>query len=126
MHDGVITCARHTLLSDVARLMANKRLHCLVVADDLEATSIWGVISDLDLVAAASVRDLDEQRAEATSATPVVTVNPDETLQRAAQLMTTYATAHLIVTDETTTRPIGVLSSLDIAAALGSRKSLDD
>ena len=46
-------------------------------------------------------------------------VAPDETLERAAQLMTEHSTAHLIVVDPQRQRPIGVLSTLDIAASLG-------
>ena len=68
-----------------------------------------GIVSDLDLVAAASVRDLDDQSAGGSAATPVVTVSPDGTLERAAQLMTEHNTAHLIVVDACEQRPLGVL-----------------
>lgn len=119
MHLGVVTCSRRTPLAVVARLMAEQRLHCVVVADDLKAaSSLWGVVSALDLVAAAGVRGLEGQVAEGSAATPPLTVSPEETLQRAAQLMTEYAATHLIVTDPVSTRPIGVLSTLDIARAL--------
>jgi CBS domain-containing protein len=91
MHHGVLTCSRDTSLADVAGLMARRRVHCIVVTDEPEnADSLWGVVSDLDLVAAAGVRDLDEQTAEASAATAALTVSPEETLQRAAQLMTEH------------------------------------
>jgi CBS domain-containing protein len=77
-----------------------------------------GVVSDLDLVAAAFVRDLDGQAAGASAAPPVVTVAAEETVERAAQLMTEHATAHLVVVDSRRGRPMGVLSTLDVAAAL--------
>ena len=119
MHFGIVTCTQETPLVEVARVMAAERLHCVVVPDDLDAVaSIWGVISDLDLVAAAGVRDLDDQLAGGSAAAPTVTVLPSETLQRAAQLMTEYGTAHLIVTDSASARAIGVLSTLDIATTL--------
>ena len=54
------------------------------------------------------------------AATAALTVRPTETIQRAAQLMTEHATAHLVVVDEER-RPLGVISTLDIAAALGER-----
>ena len=121
MHFGVVTCAQETPLAEVARIMATERLHCVVVADDLDAaSSLWGLISDLDLVAAAGVRALDDQMAEGSAASPAVTVSPAETLQRAAQLMTEYGAAHLIVIDPVSTRPIGVLSTLDIATTLAA------
>lgn len=121
MHIGVVTCSPETPLSEVARIMAWKRLHSVVVAADLDvASSIWGIVSDVDLVAAASVRDLEDQLAGGSAATPAVTVSPDETLQRAAQMMTEHGAAHLIVIDPVSTRPIGVLSTLDIASTLAT------
>jgi CBS domain-containing protein len=120
MHRGVLGCTPDTPLSDVARLMALNRMHCVIVRDEVEPanTALWGVVSDVDLVAAASVRRLDEQLAGATAATPLVTVRPEDTLRRAAQLMTEHANAHLVVVDAQTGGPLGVISTLDIARAL--------
>ena len=119
MHRGVLTCARDEPLSRVAELMAVHGVHSVVVTDEPDrAGALWGVVSDLDLVAAATVRRLDEQLAGATAATAALTISPGETLQRAAQLMTEHATAHLVVVDPSTLRPIGVLSTLDVARAL--------
>lgn len=115
MHDGVITCSRHAPLSDVARLMTERSVHCVVVVDDEDPSYPWALISDLDLTAAASVRQLEGQTAGATAATPVVMVSPDESVERAAQLMTEHGVAHLVVADRHTLRPVGVISTLDIA-----------
>jgi len=119
MHRGVFTCEREDLLSEVAATMVRELVHCVVVeSGGGEAGPPWGIVSDLDLVAAASVRDLNDQSAGGSAATPVVTVSPNETLERAAQLMTEHSTAHLIVVDPNEQRPLGVLSTLDIAASL--------
>ena len=119
MHRGVLTCGTDASLAHVAELMATHRVHCIVVTDDPGAAeSLWGIVSDLDLAAAACVRDLAEQTAGATAATAVLTIAPDETLQRAAQLMTEHGTTHLVVVDAGH-RPVGILSTLDVAAALG-------
>jgi CBS domain-containing protein len=50
-------------------------------------------------------------------------VSPGETLERAAQLMTEHNTAHLIVVDPKQQRPLGVLSTLDIAGTLARENS---
>ena len=119
MHEGVLTCERAASLVDVAELMAGHHVHCVVVTDDAtDADTLWGVVSDLDLVAASSVRELDEQTAGGTAATSPLTIAPGETVQRAAQLMTEHATAHLVVIDADR-RPIGVISTLDVARVLG-------
>ena len=117
MHEGVLTCGRDESLATVARLMAAHRVHSIVVTDvPSQAPSLWGVVSDLDLVAAASVRDLEEQVAGAAAATPALMIAPDDTLQRAAQLMVEHALAHLVVVEGG--RPVGVISTLDVADAL--------
>jgi CBS domain-containing protein len=119
MHRGVLTCARDASLSEVARVMAERSIHCVVVENDSgDGGPFWGVVSDLDLIAAATVRDLDEQTAGGTAASPVVMVTPTETLERAAQLMTEHSTSHLVVVDVGLLKPVGVISTLDIAGAL--------
>jgi CBS domain-containing protein len=120
MHEGVLSCSADTPLSTVAELMASQGVHCIVVteADD---PAVWGVISDLDLVAAAGVRDLDAQSAGGSAATPALPIAPDDTLQRAAQMMTEHAAAHLVVVDDGSGSPVGVLSTLDVARVLAQR-----
>lgn len=120
MHEGVLTCGRDESLAAVAQLMADHRVHSIVVTDEpSETPSLWGVVSDLDLVAAASVRELEEQVAGPAAATPALLIAPEDTLQRAAQLMVEHALAHLVVVRAE--RPVGVISTLDIAAALAGR-----
>ena len=120
MHAGVLTCGRDESLVAVAQLMADHCVHSIVVTDDpAEAPSLWGVISDMDLVAAASVRELEEQVAGAAAATPALLIGPEDTLQRAAQLMVEHALTHLVVVRAK--HPVGVISTLDIAAALAGR-----
>jgi CBS domain-containing protein len=122
MHRGVMTCGRETPLSEVAQMMARQSVHCIVVeAASGDGERPWGVVSDLDLVAAAIVRPLDDQTAGGSAASPLVMVTPVESLERAAQLMTEHATSHLLVVDGPAFLPVGVLSTLDIAAALSER-----
>jgi CBS domain-containing protein len=127
MHHGVLTCSQHDSLSLVAGLMARHRIHAVVVAADhpAEPGALWGVVSDLDLVAAASVRELSEQTAGATAATSALTIAPGDSLQRAAQLMTEHGIAHLVVVARDG-EPVGVISTVDVAAALAGREKSDD
>jgi CBS domain-containing protein len=118
MHKGILSCDRDASLREVARTMAEQRVHCVVVESGSgDAGPLWGVVSGLDLVAAASVRGLDEQTAGGSAASPVVTISARETLERATQLMTEHGTAHIIVIDEAQL-PVGVLSTLDVARTL--------
>jgi CBS domain-containing protein len=122
MHPGVVTCPLETPLREVARMMALYRIHAVVAfgesSDDVPGPGLWGVVSDLDLVRAVGAGELDGRTAGGTAVTPVVLVAPNELLTRAAQLMTEHDVTHLVVMDPQSTRPIGVLSTLDIARAL--------
>ena len=87
--------------------------------EDDEAPRLWAVVSDLDLVAAAQL-DLDRQTAGATAVTPLVSVSSERPMAEAASLMAQHGIAHLAVTDPDTRRPIGVISTLDIAQAVAA------
>ena len=118
MTTGVISCPPETPLRVVARIMAQRRVHAVYVFDygmeDDETVELWGLVSDLDLVAAAR-GEIDAERARDVSITPLVTVFSDDSLDRAGRLMAEYGVSHLAVLDPATSRPIGVLSTLDIA-----------
>lgn len=122
MHPGVVTCPLETPLLTVARMMATYRIHAVIVfseeSDDAAEAELWGVVSDLDLVKTASAGEIDERTAGGTAVTPVVTVEPDDTLARAAQLMSEHEITHLVVIDPGSMRPIGVVSTLDLARTL--------
>lgn len=122
MHEGVYSCPPDTPLSEVAEIMVARQVHALVVGRDSRGLESGpGMISALDLVAAATTRSLDEQTAAGSAAGPAVTVAQDVALARAADLMTRHGTSHLLVVDESAGAPIGVLSTMDILQALAAR-----
>jgi CBS domain-containing protein len=118
MHPGVVTCQVETPLSKVAQMMVGHRIHCVVVnSSDEHGPPLWGVVSDLDLVAAIAGGE-DDEIAGKVAATPAVTIGMREPLARAAQLMAEHAVTHLVVVDPRSLRPVGVLSTLDVARTL--------
>jgi CBS domain-containing protein len=117
---GLVSCPAEASLETVAALMSVERVHCVVVMNDHDAGPLWGVVSDLDLVAAASVRPLSEQRAGGTAMRPAVTIAPSQSLDVAAGVMARTGVAHLVVVDPVERRPVGVLSTLDLAGALAA------
>lgn len=122
MSPTLIHCSPHTPLRVVARMMATHGIHAVYVFDygveDDETVSIWGIVSDLDLVASWPV--IDQRTAGSTAVQPLVTVSVDERLERAAQKMAETGSAHLAVIEPKTGRPVGVLSTLDVARAIGA------
>jgi CBS domain-containing protein len=123
MNHGVISCSPETPLRVVARMMATFGVHAIFVFEhadeDDEAPRLWAVVSDLDLVAATRL-DLDTLTAGATAVTPLVTIPADSSIAVAGSLMAQYGIAHLAVTDPDSDRPIGVISTLDIARAVAA------
>lgn len=123
MSRGVISCPPETPLRVVARTMATYGVHAVFVLEhtdeDDEAQQLWAVVSDLDLVAAAGL-DLDKLTAGMTAVTPLVSVEADQSIAKAGALMALHGIAHLAVTDPASRRPIGVVSTLDIARAVAA------
>jgi CBS domain-containing protein len=123
MSRGVITCPPETPLRVVAKMMATHGVHAIFVFEhtdeDDEDPRLWAVVSDLDLVAATRL-DLDTLTAGATAVTPLVSVATDCPISEAGILMAQYGIAHLAVTDPVSQRPIGVISTLDIARAIAA------
>jgi CBS domain-containing protein len=122
MHPGVLSCPLETPLRQVARMMALYRIHAVVAfgkdTEDVSGPGLWGVVSDLDLVQAAASGELDIRTAGGTAVTPVVMISADDTVARAAQVMSEHEIAHLVVVDKHSKRPTGVLSTLDVARVL--------
>jgi CBS domain-containing protein len=123
MSRGVISCSPETPLRVVARMMATYGVHAIFVFEhadeDDEAPQLWAVVSDLDLVAATRL-DLDTLTAGASAVTPLVSVDADSSIAAAGSLMAQHGIAHLAVTDPDSRRPIGVISTLDIARAVAA------
>jgi CBS domain-containing protein len=122
MHHGVVSCALEAPLAEVARLLSKHRVHCVVGYGDAteDDTEVWGVVSDLDLVSAAAAGPIHGLSASAAAATEPLTVSTDATVGEAARLMREHGVSHLLVVKPGANRPVGVLSTLDVAGLLAS------
>jgi CBS domain-containing protein len=121
MHPGVLACDADASLSELARLMATNHVHCVVVripAGETSGTSpSYGVIADLEVLAA-GLRAGAEPTAAALARHPTITVEPTTPLREAAELMLTHGERHVLVIGPGGQRPVGVLSTLDVAGVL--------
>jgi len=115
MHTGILATDPTTPLRVVARLMVDQRVHAVAVADPDHVRRPLGFVTVAE-IAAAAADDLDETAGEAAAA-EIVTVSSAESVDTAARLMVEHSIDHLIVVDDTTGHPIGILSGLDVAAA---------
>jgi CBS domain-containing protein len=120
MHPGILSCEPDATAPEVARLMASHHVHCVAVvgiSHDKPECFVWGIISDLDLVAA-GIREDRESTARDLATQPVITVSRDVPLREAGEVMLRDGVSHLVVTDAEAGHPIGILSTLDIAGVL--------
>jgi CBS domain-containing protein len=119
MRHGVITCSAETTLRAVARMMASYHVHAVVVTEDdgQGGLSPWGMVSDFDVLRAAHA-GAEELTAGQVSRSPAVMVSPSDTLEHAAELMRKHGTGHLVVISPSDARPVGVVSTLDVAGSL--------
>jgi CBS domain-containing protein len=109
MQAPVITCGPETPIQLVARMMADEHVHA---ATGIERTA-WGVVTPLD-VAAAAATDAVEDVARDVAATEPVTISAGTPLSEAARVMVEHQVNHLLAADPDG-RPAGVVSTSDIA-----------
>ena len=114
MHHGILSCAPDTPLGEVAGVMAKHHIHAVAISSRRGGRPA-GIISDLDV--AAAIASGEEPTASETAATEPVTVSANESLRRAAQLMSEHRVSHLVVVESASGYPVGVLSTLDVVAA---------
>jgi CBS domain-containing protein len=122
MHAGVVTCRPEASLRTVARLLAEHRIHAVVVTGP-EETAPSAVVTDRDVVFAYSRGQLDRLTARDAASEPTITVRPDHDLRDASETMARHGVTHIVVTASGDASPIGILSSLDIAKAAGAKAS---
>jgi CBS domain-containing protein len=122
MHPGLISCPPETSLRAVARMLATYRVHAVVVfprhMGDVEHALAWSVVSDLDVARAAREGGFDAQTAGAAAAGAVRTIDAAAPLADAVAAMVADGVSHVIAIEPTSGRPVGMLSTLDIARAL--------
>jgi CBS domain-containing protein len=119
MHAGIVTCGPDTPLREVARIMVDRRIHFLAIPDTVSGgVSDWSIVSDLDLIGAAAAGSIEARTASDIAASEVLAISDDDVLARAVQLMHEHQASHLVVVGAATGRPVGVLSTLDVAGLL--------
>src|SRR5205085_3432185 len=101
--------------------MAAHHIHCVAVPElDVDGDSRWGIVSDLDVIGAAAAGVAEDIVAGQIAGTAALTTSDRERLDRAVQLMCEHQAAHLVVISASSGRPVGILSTLDVAAVLAT------
>jgi CBS domain-containing protein len=118
MRAGIISCPADAPVRAIAEIMASYHVHAVVVEGVSPGAGLsWGIVTDAGLTNAAARGELDRTAGD-LAAPQTATIGPSDSLTRAARLMSEHGVSHLIVSVEPTTRPLGVLSTLDLAVVL--------
>lgn len=112
MSAPVIACSSDTPLVAVARTMATRHVHALVVVDSGDDPHAWSVVSDRAVARAGAAAG--DRTAGDVAEQPLEAAEPDWPVDRAARLMAEHGVTHLVVVDPHG-RPAGMLSTLDLA-----------
>jgi CBS domain-containing protein len=121
MHPGIVSCSDTASAREIAQIMSSCRVHSVVVvgvsSDERHDPVVRGMISDLDLLAAAT--DPDRPATAATLVRqPAVSVPSTASVHDAARTMVDGGVTHVVVVDSAARAPLGILSTLDIADLL--------
>ncbi len=107
-----VTVGTLTSLAEAARVMRDADIGDVLVVDERR---LRGILTDRDLVvrAVAEGRDPADTTVQAVCSSPPVTVRPDDSLDRAVDLMREHALRRLPVTDDG--QLVGIVTLGDLA-----------
>ena len=115
MTRGVVTAQYSLNLHEIAEMMSEDSLSCVVIVDQSDEAA--GIISCLDLVKAFSEKstaDIERITAEELMTPHIVEAYPDMNLKEVANIMVSKNVHRVIVLSPVGRKPVGVLSDSDI------------
>jgi len=114
---------------EAAKKMNDKRISSVLVIDrDNKSEEPIGIVTERDLViriCAAGTSSKDVGIREIMSS-PIVTVEPDATVETAADLMLSNKVRHLLVINEQTRKPVGIIAPSDLNKYLRGNIDMDE
>jgi CBS domain-containing protein len=118
MRRWLITAEPATPLVTAAQRMTDEHVHVLMVPRGGAARGRpWALLTDHDILRSAA--RADELTAGEAASGDLLEVRPDDRLADAAARMLERRVTHALVVDPQADRPVGVLSTLDIARIVG-------
>jgi CBS domain-containing protein len=114
---------------EAAKKMNDKRISSVLVVDrENKSEEPIGIVTERDLViriCAAGTSSKDVPIREIMSS-PIVTVEPDATVETAADLMLSNKVRHLLVINEQTRKPLGIIAPSDLNRYLRGNIDMDE
>ncbi len=114
--DNLVSIPSDTPMSDVLHLMRRQKISSLVVLDN--ARKLIGLITEHDIIRAASSPDFESQLAHQVMTSPAISAYGDMEYHEGYLLLTRHDIDHLIIVD-TSDQPIGIVTATDFIQHLG-------
>ena len=116
MHYGVIAVSEDTTAADMCRIMSQNHVSCVAVED---ASRIVGVVSTTDILACGAHcgERASKDCAGAIMSSPLLTVDADDSLQQAIEMMVEHHFHRVMVRSDG--RIVGILSTSDVVREIG-------
>jgi CBS domain-containing protein len=114
---------------DAAKRMNDKRISSVLVVDrDKESKEPIGIVTERDLVirVCAAGTSSKEVGIREIMSSPIATVEPRATVETAADLMLSNKVRHLLVVDEQTRMPVGIIAPSDLNKYLRDNIDMDE
>ncbi|MER6271449.1 CBS domain-containing protein [Streptomyces sp. 900105755] len=123
MTSDVVSVEPQASVASVARLMRDEDVGSVLVTEDGHLRCL---VSDRDLVVRAFAEGVDPDRTTVMQAASadLVTVTPDDSLDRAVRLMREHAVRRLPVVDGD--QPVGIIAIGDLAIERDEKSALGD
>lgn len=115
MHRSVSTVPSTATVAEAARLMGEKTLGCLVVAD---GSAVSGIVTERDLLlkVLAPGRDAASTQVSEVMTSPIITEGPETSLDRAVGLMAERRIRRLPIVKDG--QLVGIVTSTDVLTGL--------
>jgi len=115
MTKQIITCEPDVTVLQAAKIMAKNDVGCLIVVDEGKAV---GIVTERDLLKKVTATGMSPSRARVSKimSSPVLTVNPGDSVRRVAKLMRDNNIRRLVVVSGGKLR--GVITVRDITDAI--------
>jgi CBS domain-containing protein len=114
---------------EAAKKMSHKRISSVLVIDRGEKREEpIGIVTEKDLVArvCAAGRSSKEIGIREIMSSPIATIEPEATVETAADLMLSNSIRHLLVIDEQTGKPVGIIAPSDLNKYLRAKIDMDE
>jgi len=112
-----------------AKKMNDKRISSVLVVDgDKQSGEPIGIVTERDLVirVCAVGTSSKEVGIREIMSSPIATVEPQATVETAADLMLSNKVRHLLVVDEQTRKPVGIIAPSDLNKYLRANIDMDE